>query len=145
MRDRTKHRASGPPYLRRGPILIVEDDRDLAEVLAETLETEGYEVAVAGNGREALRLLDEGVVRPSLILLDLMMPIMNGWELKEQLVQTGRGAIPIVVCTADGHAATKAKDMQAAGHLRKPATVDALLDEVVRLVGFGSGGGAYPG
>ena len=62
-----------------GPILIVEDDRDIAESMAELVRLDGYEATVAGDGREALLQLRVGPL-PSCILLDLMMPVMSGWD-----------------------------------------------------------------
>jgi CheY-like chemotaxis protein len=81
-------------------ILLVEDDRDSREALAFVLEDAGHTVASAGNGREALDLLDEEE-KPDLILLDLMMPVMNGWEfLGERKRRPGLASIPVMVLTA---------------------------------------------
>jgi len=81
-------------------ILLVEDDRDSREALAFILEEAGHTVASAGNGREALELLDEDEP-PDLILLDLMMPVMNGWEfLGERKRRPRLASIPVMVLTA---------------------------------------------
>jgi CheY-like chemotaxis protein len=114
-------------------ILIVEDDDDLAQSLAEVLAQEGYETTQASNGRDALAQLSSGE-RPDLILLDMMMPVMNGWEFRqEQRKMQDRSTIPIITITADGDARGKAASIQAAGHLAKPVTIDRLLDEVERV------------
>jgi CheY-like chemotaxis protein len=116
-------------------VLIVEDDPDLAGSLAEVLEDEGYGVRVATNGREALDALGQGTP-PDLILLDMGMPVMDGWQFSaEQRKMTGLRPIPVVVVTADGNARGKAESIHAAGHLTKPVTIDRLLDEVQRLCG----------
>jgi CheY-like chemotaxis protein len=82
------------------PILVVDDDLDLRETLGELLAEEGYAVRLVENGRVALDLLRVGV-RPRLILLDLMMPVMSGWEFREaQLLDEALRSIPVVVMTA---------------------------------------------
>jgi CheY-like chemotaxis protein len=83
-----------------GPILVVDDDNDLRETLQMLLEEGGFSVAVAANGRAALEHLQAGA-RPSLILLDLMMPEMNGWQFLEHARRDASlGSIPIVIMTA---------------------------------------------
>jgi CheY-like chemotaxis protein len=64
-------------------IMIVEDDVDIADLVATTLEDDGYAVLVATNGQEALDKLRAAGTRPSLILLDLMMPVMDGWQFRK--------------------------------------------------------------
>ncbi len=116
-------------------ILIVEDDRDVADVLAEVLELEGYHTARFGNGREALDYLRRGN-RPDLILLDLMMPVMDGFEFRREQEQTPElAAIPVVALSADGNINHKAISLRACGSLEKPATIDQLLDEVEKVCG----------
>jgi CheY-like chemotaxis protein len=116
-------------------ILIVEDDLDVAQSVAEVLEVSGYGTAIAANGQEALDHLRTHS-HPDLILLDLMMPVMDGWQFrKEQRTVPALDAIPVVVVTADGNAREKAASIQAAGHVGKPITIDSLLDEVERICG----------
>ena len=117
-------------------ILIVEDDCDVARLLAEVLEAEGYSTAVAGNGREALdHLRNNG--HPDLILLDMMMPVMDGWKFREeQRKLPAFASIPVVTVTADGDARGKAASIQAAGYVPKPLRIDNLLDEVERICGL---------
>src|SRR5262245_55711029 len=82
-------------------ILIVEDDRDIREILAETLVDYGYEVTTAANGLEALKQLRSMTTLPSIILLDLMMPIMDGYAfLDERGRDASLVAIPVAVVTA---------------------------------------------
>ncbi len=116
-------------------VLIVEDDADVAGAMADVLEAEGYVVAIAANGHEALQQL-ESDDRPDLILLDMMMPLMDGWTFRaEQETRLPIASIPVVLVTADGHARSKASSLKANGYLNKPVTVDRLLDEVARFCG----------
>jgi CheY-like chemotaxis protein len=113
-------------------ILLVEDDFDLRDALIPILEHEGHHVVGAANGREALDQLRAGA-KPSLILLDLMMPIMNGAEFRaEQLRDPALASIPVVVVSADPAARRKAEVMGAVGCLEKPMDIDALLAQVRR-------------
>jgi CheY-like chemotaxis protein len=116
-------------------ILIVEDDRDLAQLVAEVLESAGYRTIIAANGRAALDHLQTN--HPDLILLDMMMPIMDGWGFREeQRKLPAVASIPVVVVTADGDARGKATSLQAAGYVAKPITIDLLLDAVERICGL---------
>jgi CheY-like chemotaxis protein len=117
-------------------ILIVEDDLDLARLLAEVLEAEGYSTAVAANGSEALDHLRSNDL-PDLILLDMMMPVMDGWKFREeQRKLPALASIPVVTITADGDARGKAASIEAAGYVAKPIRIDSLLDEVERICGL---------
>ncbi len=108
-------------------ILIVEDDRDIRESLQQILELEGYEVLTAANGREGLDVL-RGGKQPSMILLDLMMPVMNGWEfLEEQRKDQAISAIPVLVASAFGD---RAKSLGTAAFIKKPIELDTLLSTV---------------
>jgi CheY-like chemotaxis protein len=115
-------------------VLLVEDDGDIRECVAEVLEEEGYAVASVGNGREALdHLRSEAQLPPCLIILDLMMPVMDGWQFRlEQLKDPLLASIPVVVLTADGNALSNASAMHAAGALTKPVRLEHLLGEVAR-------------
>ena len=115
-------------------ILIIEDDEDSRETLADILEMEGYKVACVGNGDEALVYLRHAS-RPDLILLDLMMPVMDGWAFrKEQKRHTELSEIPVVVLSGDGNVAQKAASVDAADYLMKPINLDRLFDAVNRLL-----------
>lgn len=115
-------------------ILIVEDDRDIRDVLAEILADEGYHVLLAGDGCEGLDRLREGPA-PALILLDLMMPRMDGFQFREeQLKHIDWREIPIVLLTAGGDLPDKARRLEAADALRKPVKIDALLGMIARFL-----------
>jgi CheY-like chemotaxis protein len=118
------------PHAGRG-VLVVEDDPDIQQVLRFALEMAGYPVATADNGVEAIRQLQAGAP-PCLILLDLMMPVMDGWQFRaEQQRDPALAAIPVVVISADGRVPQKAASLGAAGYMRKPVDFDRLV-EVVR-------------
>lgn len=115
-----------------GTILVVEDDADIVDGVRMLLESEGYHVYVAPNGRAALEVLAHADPLPSVILLDLMMPVMNGFEFrKAQLADPRIAAVPVVLMTADSEAAEKTRRIGAAGVLGKPFN----LDELLRVVG----------
>jgi len=100
-------------------ILIVEDDRDLSRLVAEVLESAGYRTAIAANGYEALKQLQTNT--PDLILLDMMMPGMDGWQFREeQRKLPAMASIPVVTVTADGDARGKAAAIRAAGYVATP-------------------------
>jgi CheY-like chemotaxis protein len=108
-------------------ILIVEDDVDIREALTQILEEEGYAVREAGNGREALELMRSGPV-PALILLDLMMPVMNGWQFRaEQLKDPRIAGVPVLIISADPHVQLSADTLGVKALLRKPIALDDLL------------------
>jgi CheY-like chemotaxis protein len=120
---------------RHAHILVVEDDRDIRDAVVEVLEEEGYGVSTAGDGAQALRVLSEAQPKPDLILLDLMMPNMNGFEFRErQLRDAEHARIPVAVITADGQATAKAEQLRADGLVKKPLRIKPLLDVVERLL-----------
>jgi two-component system chemotaxis response regulator CheY len=109
-------------------ILVVEDDQAIREVLTEVLRYEGFDAFGAANGREALSLL-EGREAPSLIILDLMMPVMNGWEFLDRIHQTpALAAIPVIVASA-GLSRPGAPDA-AIDFMRKPIDLDEFIARV---------------
>ncbi len=113
-------------------MLLVEDDPDIREAITEILRDEGYRVLGAEHGRQALDLLREGA-RPALILLDLMMPVMNGWQFREaQKADASLAPIPVVVISADAAAAREAVHIGASAFLQKPIDLDELLGTVAR-------------
>jgi CheY-like chemotaxis protein len=112
-------------------VLVVEDDIDVRETLAELLEGEGYEVATVEDGRAALEWLSHGEL-PCIMLLDLMMPIMNGWEVLEHVRQdVTLSDLRIAVITA----AARQKPAGADELLSKPVNIERLLDVVQRHCG----------
>jgi CheY-like chemotaxis protein len=109
-------------------VLVVEDDADVREMLRTILETEGYDTLVAANGAEALEAMQQR--RPCVVLLDLMMPVMDGWTFRErQLGMPAFAEVPVICLTAvyDPQAASQALH---APCLHKPVEMDALLDRV---------------
>ena len=109
-------------------VLVVDDDPDILEAICDVLEREGYRVARARQGQEALDRVGEE--RPGAILLDLMMPVMDGVAFAEALrARTGGAPIPIVVISADGNP-QRAEAVGAQGYLAKPFDIDALLAQV---------------
>ena len=110
------------------PILIAEDDHDTRLALRAYLEEVGYEVLSASNGREALMRLQEAPLRPELMLIDLMMPVMDGWQLIDQLRSSSAlASIPYAVLS--GYTATDAP-AGALAVISKPIDQERLLDLV---------------
>ena len=114
------------------PVLIVEDDADLREMMAQLLTLEGYHIDTAANGREALEYLNEAP-HPDVILLDLMMPIMDGWEFRRrQQNDPALADVPVIVLTALDQAQARANDLNGVDFLKKPLDFDRLLELVRR-------------
>ncbi|HEX9288501.1 MAG TPA: response regulator [Anaeromyxobacteraceae bacterium] len=112
-------------------VLVVDDDPDICEVIQTVLEVHGYRVLTARDGVDALEQLRAGE-RPSMIILDLMMPRMNGLQFRdEQTRDPALRAIPVLVLTGDGRADAKAAALGVEG-LRKPVELATLLDAVRR-------------
>lgn len=117
-----------------GFVLVVDDDYDIREMMETVLGFQGLRVATAANGADALGLLRRSSVRPHLIILDLMMPIMNGYEFRqEQLRDPDLADIPVVVVTGFGNAPTEARRLGAAEGLDKPLSLAALGGAIRRL------------
>jgi CheY-like chemotaxis protein len=135
-RGRADRAESRPPKHRsvkqRGRILVVDDDRDLRDLLAAVLSSAGYEVLTAENGAAALSVLR--TVLPDLIILDLMMPVMNGWQFREaQNALPDYARIP-VVCLSGHHAARhQASALGISACVLKPFEIDDLLAAVNRF------------
>jgi len=112
--------------MRPPQVLIVEDDRDTREMLERFLQLEGFEVRTAANGAAALESLETAGC-PCVILLDLMMPVMNGWQFREAQAQhPDLAKIPVVVVTAAG-SRSDIPEIRADGWLSKPVDFDKLL------------------
>jgi len=113
-------------------VLVVDDDYAVLDAIKEILEDEGYEVGVAANGLEAFKELAQGPW-PCVILLDLMMPVMNGWEFREkQLEDEGLAAIPTIIVTAHNKPEVNAAELKAASSIRKPIAPALLLETIER-------------
>lgn len=106
-------------------ILIVEDDEDLRDLVKMMLELEGFDVQTAQHGKEALDLVGETM--PDLILLDIKMPVMDGWSFAVEFRARHGSSAPIVVMTAAEHAATRAQEIGAKGWISKPFAYDDLV------------------
>jgi DNA-binding response OmpR family regulator len=108
------------------PVLIVEDDADLREMMAQLLTLEGFKAATVANGREALAYLHANKDQPDVILLDLMMPVMDGWEFRRKMQADPDVAdVPVIVLSALDQA--RVSDVPADAFLKKPLDFDRLL------------------
>jgi CheY-like chemotaxis protein/CBS domain-containing protein len=135
--DEWEEQAKTSPVLRAvegaRKVLVVEDDATICESLVEILEEEGYAGLKALNGRQALDALEHLPTRPGLILLDLMMPEMNGWEFRRaQLANQRWKDIPVVVLSAHTHGNADRELNHPAAFLRKPVAIDALKATVAQ-------------
>ncbi len=116
--------------------MIIEDDRGISDALSELLESEGYTVSCAYNGEEGLKLLGQSKSSPCLILLDLMMPIKDGFQFRqEQLLDPQHKDVPVVVMSADGNVAEKKRRIRAQDYIRKPVDISTYLNVVKRYCG----------
>ncbi len=106
-------------------VLIVEDDADLRDMMAQLLSLEGLNAVTVANGREALEYL-QSADRPDVILLDLMMPVMDGWEFRRrQQADPAVSGVPVIVLSALDP--SRAADVNANAFLKKPLDFDRLL------------------
>jgi CheY-like chemotaxis protein len=113
-------------------ILLVEDDTDLREALSQILRDEGYEVEGAAHGREALDKL-RGGQRPCVILLDLTMPVMNGWQFRaEQREDPALSRIPVIVISAGHDLPSQMSALGLEEYVRKPIRLETLLHSLAR-------------
>jgi two-component system, OmpR family, response regulator MprA len=120
-------------------ILIVDDDFAIRQAITMILESENYTVTSAADGVEALDRIAES--KPAVVLLDLQMPVLTGWDVMARLRDAG-STVPVVVMTAGYRAQAEAAAHQAAGFLAKPFELDDVLSVVGRLTGRMSGNGA---
>jgi DNA-binding response OmpR family regulator len=111
------------------PILVVDDDPEILAMLRDFLESEGLPVRTAANGAEALEALDE--VTPALILLDMRMPVLDGWAFAERFHERAL-TYPIVVMTAAESARRWAEEIGATDYIAKPFDVNELLETIER-------------
>jgi CheY-like chemotaxis protein len=111
-------------------VLLIEDDRSIQKMLSTYLEIEGYQVYVASNGEEGMRLLESTPERPCVVLLDMLMPKVNGWEFLEfQRGHASFASIPVVVVSAFPEIAQSVKPDV---FVPKPIQTDALMDAIER-------------
>jgi CheY-like chemotaxis protein len=112
-------------------ILLVEDDQDIRETLIELLEGEGYEVIFAENGQVGLDKLSQVKMLPNLILLDLMMPIKDGFQFcAEKDADPKLAHLPVIVMSADGHIRENQKRVNASAYLKKPLDIYEIIEIV---------------
>jgi CheY-like chemotaxis protein len=111
-------------------ILVVDDEEAIRDILNFALEQEGYQVVTAANGAEALDALGHGL--PGLILLDMKMPVMDGWTFTRELRARYGREVPVVVLTAAPDAQSRAREIDAAGWLGKPFDLDVLMQVVAQ-------------
>jgi CheY-like chemotaxis protein len=115
-------------------VLVVDDDEDSRRPLLQLLEQQGYLAAEAGNGAEAIGLLKQGL-DPDLILTDLVMPVMSGWDLCEELKRMpGWRAIPLIVLC--GMNADQRGQLEVDDAFEKPTDYDKLLGKIAELCGI---------
>jgi CheY-like chemotaxis protein len=116
-------------------ILLVEDDRDICEIVEQVLAEEGYETIAVANGAEGLAHLRSGAARPFVIMLDLMLPVMDAWQFRaEQMRDAAIAEIPVIIFSANPKLAKHADSLGAAAVIRKPPDLDELLSVLGRLV-----------
>ena len=109
-------------------VFIIEDDVDTREMLGKFLELEGYHVETASNGQQALQRFSDGI-SACVIVLDLMMPVMDGWQFRRKQVEDARLAkIPTIVVSAAGR--ERMAHISADAYLAKPIDMDELLSRV---------------
>jgi CheY-like chemotaxis protein len=117
-------------------LLVVDDDDDIREALSSIIRQEGYSVDEARHGRAALDFLRKATPKPCVILLDLMMPVMSGWDLVGELSRDeDLRTIPIVLVTADARGATSDPRTQALPVVGKPLDLARLMSLVEQFCG----------
>jgi CheY-like chemotaxis protein len=126
----------------RSHILVVDDDPDTREAMADLLQRDGYSVAAASDGRSALTYLSEDANRrPDLILLDLDMPAMNGFDFRQTQLSSAKHAdIPVAVLSAADTSSEQREALRADAFLAKPVTVGSLRAVIREIVGRCRGG-----
>jgi CheY-like chemotaxis protein len=125
--------------VRRRTLLVVDDDADLRETLQEVLGDAGFSVLTAHHGAHALELLQTLPTPPALVLLDMMMPVMDGRAFLARVREDPcRAGLRVVIFSASVDVARTALELGAAGYLRKPVSVEGLLDLIERQLVDGS-------
>lgn len=115
-------------------VVVIEDDADTRDAIREVLEAEGYRVTDYGEGGAALAALERSAA-PKLIVLDLMMPGLNGWQFLEcRRCRDELASVPVLVLSADSRAARDPRSLHGAAFLPKPVSLDELICVVRRLI-----------
>ncbi len=112
----------------KSKILVVEDNSDLRRLYAIGLNRSGYEVKLASNGAEAIERVAEE--RPDLILLDVLMPIMDGWEVLERVNPSDQPAIPVIVISGQPFPTERSANHAVCAWLNKPITIEELVTTI---------------
>ena len=131
----SRRRRDGRPVGAR--VLVVDDDRDMLEVIRGVLEDHGLTVDTATDGMQALALVDRRA--PDLVVLDVTLPVGSSRRVADRVHQLPGAAVPVLVVTADGHAPEKASQLGAYAYLRKPFELVDLLGAVWQGLGRTSG------
>ena len=122
--------------------VLIEDDASIRNLFAEELRYRGYSVIVARNGSEALDRLD--MMTPDVIVLDLMMPVMDGWTFVEHYRnQAGRRPVPIIAVSAEGDLPPGYEALGVTAFLRKPFDLNELANCIAQLTGAGEANAAH--
>jgi len=124
------------PLIKKEKILIAEDDPQIARLVEFKLNREGFQVSIARNGKEAVDQMESDAW--SLIILDIMMPILDGWEVLKRLKSSSQSQIPVLMLTAKSYQKkdiANAADLGATQFLRKPFDLSELVAVVNSLVG----------
>jgi CheY-like chemotaxis protein len=115
-------------------ILIVEDDEFIREALTELLEGEGYRIAIAQNGQIGIDFLKMTEELPSLILLDLMMPVKDGFTFREEQLNDSRiQKVPVLIMSADPNLFIKKDRLKANAYMKKPLELSEMLRSIAEL------------
>ncbi len=118
---------------KKARVLVIDDDPDILSATRLLLEEEGYEISTCRNGRDALEWL-KNHEPPSTILLDVKMPLMDGWTLWQQIrYERGIRDVPVIIITADTRMERMAELTGVAGFLHKPFDIDALISMIETL------------
>jgi DNA-binding response OmpR family regulator len=117
-----------------GPILLVEDDETLGNLLARHLRAHGHEVVIAGSTEETVAVL-EGGIRPSMVLLDINLPGETGWSVLRSEAFEAAGRPPVVVASAMSVNPARLREFGIAGYLPKPFGLDTLRSTIERILG----------
>ncbi len=124
---------SNEPEPHQHLVLVVEDDQDLREIVSDVLGARGYRTDCAVNGEDALEKLANDH-KPCVILLDLMMPVMDGWTFRQrQLEDPKLRDIPVIVLTAHASATQVGEELAASAFLAKPVSLKSLLSMIQRV------------
>ena len=116
-------------------ILIVDDDPSIGGLLFELLRNRGFEAQIATDGQKALEALHEMKPLPSVILLDLVMPVMNGWQFRRaQLQEPELASVPVIVLSATVTFESDISELRADGFLRKPVAIERLFDMIATII-----------